>query len=102
MLETQTQGPATIGLTIRHDPAYPLAAQRQTLLKRHRRLHTSTAIAVPPPEAHRDPASAADPETEAHRFEIITPVFALSRGRPGGSGGLRFVGVCSIQGNGGR
>src|SRR4029434_564508 len=81
MVETQTQGTATRGLPIRHDPAYPLAAQRQTRLKRHRRLPTLTAMAVPPPEAHRAPASAAAPETEAHRFEIITPVLALSRGR---------------------
>src|SRR5215475_7674535 len=99
MLETQTQGTATRGLTIRHDPAYPLAAQRQTLLNRHRRLHTITAVAVPHPEAHRDTSIAADPETEEHLFEIITTVFAMTIGRPGGSWGLRFVCVCSIQGN---
>ena len=96
MFETQTQGTATLGLTIRHDPAYPLAAQRQTRRNRHRRLHTLTAVAVPHPEAHRDPASAAAPETEEPLFEIITPVLAMARGRPGGSGGLRFVCVCSI------
>src|SRR5215510_15835875 len=97
MLETQPQGTATIGLTIRHDPAYPLAAQRQTLLNRHRRLHTITAVAVPHPKAHRDTSIAADPETQEHLFEIITPVFAMAIGRPGGSWGLRFVCVGSIQ-----
>ena len=82
----KTQGTATIGLTIRHDPAYSLAAQRQTLLNRHRRLHTFTAVAVPHPEAHRDTAIAADPETEEHLFEIITTVFAMAIGRPGAPG----------------
>src|SRR5215510_11266145 len=102
MLETQTQGTATIGLTIRHDPAYPLATQRQTLLNRHRRFHTITPVAVPHPEAHWDPSIAADPETQEHLFEIITPVFAMAIGRPGSSWSFRFVCVCSIQGNGGR
>src|SRR4029450_346129 len=102
MLETQTQGTAPIGLTIRHNPAYPLTAQRQTLLNRPRRLHTITAVTVPHPEAHRDTSIAADPETEEHLFELIPPVFAMAIGRPGGSWGLRFVGVCSIQGNGRR
>jgi hypothetical protein len=102
MFETQTQGTAPRGLTIRDDPAYPLAAQRQTLLNRYRSLHTITTVTVPHPEAHRDPAIAAYPETEEHLFEIITTVFAMSIGRPGGSWSLRFVGICSIQGNGRR
>jgi hypothetical protein len=102
MLETQPQGTAPLGLTIRHEPAYPLAAQRQTLLQRHRRLHTLTAVAVPHPEAHRDTSIAADPETEEHLCESITTVLALAIGRPGGSWGLRFVCVGSRQGNGGR
>src|SRR5215813_12287637 len=102
MLETQTQGTATICLTIRHNPAYALAAQRQTLLNRHRRLHTITAVAVPHPEAHRDTSIAAAPEPEEHLFASIPTVFALSIGRPGGAWGLRFVCVCSLQGNGRR
>src|SRR5215510_8540857 len=88
MLETQTQGTATIGLTIRHDPANSLAAQRQALLNRHRRFHTITPVTVPPPEAHWDPSIAADPETAEHLVEIITTVFAMAIGRPGAPGGF--------------
>src|SRR4030095_1831740 len=73
--------------------------QGQPLLNGYGGFHTIAAVAIAHTETQRYDSIAADPETEEHLFELITPVFAMSIGRPGGSWGLRFVCVCSIQGN---
>src|SRR5262249_51496548 len=46
VLQTQAQRAATIGLTIRHNPTYPLQTQRQTFLNREWRFHTITPVAI--------------------------------------------------------
>ena len=100
MFQTQAQGAATIGLTIRHDPTHPLQAQGQTLLNRDGRFHTITAVAIPQAEAQGQPAIPTHAETEEHLFEIVTPVFAMPIGRPGRLRGLRFVLIRPIERNG--
>ena len=100
VLQTQAQGAATIGLTIRDDPTHPLQAQGQTLLNRHGRFHTITAVAIPHAEAQGDPAIPAHAETEEHLFEVVTTVFAMPIGRPGRPRCLRFVRIRPIERNG--
>jgi len=46
VLQTQAQGPATLGLAIRHNPTHPRQTQRQTLLNREQRFHTITPVAI--------------------------------------------------------
>jgi hypothetical protein len=87
-------------VTIGHNPAHTLAAQRQALLDCHRRFYTITAITIPQTKAHRDAAIAAHAEAEQHLFEIMAAVFARAIGRPGRPGRLRFVLIRSIGHNG--
>jgi hypothetical protein len=77
MLQTQSQGAATVGLTIGHDPTHALQAQGQTLLNRQWDFHTIAAIAIPHTETQGYASIPTHTETEQHLFEVITPVFAM-------------------------
>jgi len=81
-LQAHPQRAATLGLTIRDDPADPVQAQGPTLLNREWGCHTSAAIAIPHPEPQRDAAIATHAETEQHLFEIGPPIFAMPVGGP--------------------
>src|SRR4029450_3534571 len=55
VLETYTQGTATIGFTIRDDATHPLQSQGQTLLNGSWGFHTITAVAIAQAHAHGYP-----------------------------------------------
>ncbi len=102
MLQTQSQGAATIGLTIRHDPTHPVQAQRQTLFNGAWCFHTITAVAIPQANAQGYPSIPAYAETQQDLFEIGTPIFTMPIGRSGRPVSLRFVLIRSIERNGRR
>jgi hypothetical protein len=99
MLPTYAKRAPTIRFTIRHDPVHPLKAQGQTLLNGERGFHTVTAIAITNAYAQGQAAIPTHPETEQHLFEIVTPVFTVSIGRPGRPRGLRFISIRPLEGN---
>lgn len=80
--QTQAQGTATLGLTLRHKPTPPLQAQRQTCLNRARRFHTITPVASTHADASGDAPIPAYAETEQHLCAIVPPVFAMPVGWP--------------------
>jgi hypothetical protein len=99
VLHTDPQGTATIGLTIRDDPAHPLQPQGQTLLNGYWGFHTIAAVAITHPEAEGYAAIPTHAETEEYLFEVVTTVFAMPIGRPRSAWGLRFVRIGPIEGN---
>jgi hypothetical protein len=99
VLHTDTQGTATIGLTICDDTTDPLQPQGQTLLNGYGGFHTIAAVAIPHTEAEGDSAIPTHAQTEEYLFEVITTVFAMPIGRPRSAWGLRFVLIGPIEGN---
>jgi len=99
VLQTQAQGPATRGLTLRHNPTDPLQAQGQTLFNRHGSFHTIAAVAITHTKAQGDSAIPTHAKTEKHLFEVGTPVFAMPVGRSRRPQRLRFVLIGPIEGN---
>jgi hypothetical protein len=81
MLETDTQGTATIGLTIRADATPPCQPQGQTLLNGYGGFHTITAVPIAQAHAQRYPPIPTHAETQQDLLEIVTTVFALPIGR---------------------
>jgi hypothetical protein len=77
VLQTSAQGGATRGLTIRHNPAHSLQAQRQTLRNRHRGFHTIAAVAITHTETQGYAPIPAHPKTEDHLFDLVTSIFAM-------------------------
>ncbi len=51
--QTQAQCPATVPLTIRHDPADPLEAQGETLFNGYRRFRTIAPVAIAQAQTER-------------------------------------------------
>jgi len=99
VFQTHAQGVATIGLTIGHDPAYPLQAQGQTFFDRYGGFHTVAAVAIPHPKAPRYASIPASPKTEQDPFEIVPPVFTMAVARLGRPGGLGCVFIRSLEHN---
>src|SRR2546421_9369454 len=100
MLETHAPRAATIGLTIRHDPTYPLQAQGQTFFNRHGRFHTIAAVAITHTKAQGDSAIPTHAKTEEHLFEVGTTIFAMPVGRSRRPQRLWFVLIGPIDHNG--
>jgi hypothetical protein len=100
VLQPEAQGAATLRLTIRHHPAHPLQAQRQTRLNRHGCFYPSTAVALPDADAQGDAPIPTDSETEQHMLEIIVAVFAMPVSRPGRPWRHRFVRIRALEHNG--
>jgi hypothetical protein len=92
--QTEAEGAATIGLTIRHHPTHPVHAQRQTRLKREGRVDTITAVAIPQADAEGQATIPAHPQTEEHRLEGVAAIWALPVGRVGG---LRTLGLVRLR-----
>jgi hypothetical protein len=99
VLQAPSQGAATRGLTIRHDPTHPVHAQRQTLFNGERGFHTLPAVAIPQANAQGYPSIPAHAETQQALLEIGTPIFAMPRGRSGRPVSLRCVLLDAIEGN---
>src|SRR5262249_62306530 len=99
MFQTQPQGAATIGFTIRDNTPYSRQAQGQTLLNSLRSVQAIAAIAITHSNAQRDTAIPTHAETEEHLLEIVSPVFAVPIGRPGSPWGRRFVRIGPIERN---
>jgi hypothetical protein len=83
--------PATIRLTLRHDPAHPCQAQSPALRNGEWRFHTVTPGAIPPTNTQGQPASATHPETQEHLLAIASAGLAVPISRPGRSGSLRLA-----------
>jgi len=101
-LDTDPQGTATLGLTIRDDPTPALQPHGQTLLKGYRGFHTIPAVAIAQAHAQRYPAIPTHAETQQDVCEIVTTVFAMPIGRAGRSRRLRGVCIRPIERNGRR
>jgi hypothetical protein len=102
VFQTQSQGAATISLTIRYDPTHSVQAQRQTLFNGAWCFHTITAVAIPQANAQGYPSIPAYAETQQDLFEIGTPIFTMPIGRSGRPVSLRFVLIDAIERNGRR
>ena len=101
LLQAQPQRAFTVGLTVGHNAAHPVEAERQTLLNRHGGLGAVTGIAIAHAHAERE-AITAHAETQEHLLEIIMPIFAVPigrtrRDRPFAWAGLLLIGP--IQGD---
>ena len=99
LLQTQSKGTATLGLTIRPNPADPLEAQRQTFLNREGRFDTLTAVAIPQTSTEGQTTLPAHPQTQEYLFEVVATIFAMPIRRAGYLWPLRLVLIRAIQGN---
>jgi len=99
VLHTDTQGTATIGLTIGDDTTYPLQPQGQTLLNGYGGFHTIAAVAITHTEAEGDSAIPTHAQTEEALFEVVTTVLAMPISRRRSAWGLRCVLIGPIEGN---
>jgi hypothetical protein len=99
MLETPAPRATTIRLTIRDDPTDPCQAQGPTRFNRHRGFYTIAAVPVADTEAQGYAAIPAHAQTEEHLFEVVTPVFAMSVGRPRSPRHLRIILIGPLEGN---
>src|SRR5215510_14062654 len=81
-LQAQSQRAFTVGLTVGHNAAYPIEAERHTLLDRYGCLCAITGIAVAQAHAERETLTT-HTETQEHLLKIIPPIFAVPIGRPG-------------------
>ena len=66
----------TVGLTVGHNAAHPIEAERQALLNRHGGLCAVTGIPIAHAQAEGE-AITAHAETQEHLLEIIMPIFAV-------------------------
>ena len=64
LLQTYPSSTATVALTIGHDSAHPLQAQRQALLNGERCLHTIAPVAITHAEPQGDATIPAAPQTQ--------------------------------------
>src|SRR5215831_656770 len=72
-LQAQSQRAFTVGLTVGHNAAYPIEAERQTLLDRYGCLCAVTGIAIAQAHAERETLTT-HPETQEDLLKIITPI----------------------------
>jgi hypothetical protein len=99
VLDTDTQGTATIGLTSRDDATHPLPTSGQTLRNGYRGFHTITAVAIAQAHTQGYAPIPAHAKTQQDLFEIVPPVFAMPISRPRRPWRLRCVLIGPIEGN---
>jgi hypothetical protein len=100
VLQTPAEGATTRGLTSRHNPTPPCHAQGQTRRKRDGRFHPRTPMARTQTEAQRSAAIPTHAQAQQHRFESVTPIFALAGGRVRRLRTLRLVRLRARAGHG--
>jgi hypothetical protein len=98
LLQTQAEGTTTRGLPLRHHPAHPLTAQRQTCLNRDGGFDTITAVAITQAAAEGQTTSPAHPQTQEYLFAVVATILARPISRVGGLWTLRLVLIRAIQG----
>jgi hypothetical protein len=81
LFEAQPQRPFAVCLAVSHNAAHPGESERHTLLNRYGCLWAITRVAVANAQAARETITT-HTETQEHLLEIITPIFAVPRGRP--------------------